>query len=59
MELLALNGGLAVALACMQLGAAAGVLALGAGGWWHTVLLLLWLAVTLGIIWQYRWGGGL
>lgn len=52
-ELLALSGGLVVVLALMQLGMAGAILALGAGGWPHALLLLLWIAVALVIGWPY------
>ncbi len=50
---LALGGGFEGILALLQLAIAMVVLTLGAGGWPHTLLLLLWVAVTLGFAWGY------
>lgn len=52
-ELLALNGGLNAILAILQLGTAALILAMGAGGVPSTGLLLLWTLLTLVILWRY------
>ncbi|MBN1487796.1 MAG: ABC transporter ATP-binding protein [Anaerolineae bacterium] len=52
-ELLALGGGLTAILAVVQLTVAACVLVLGAGGWWHVLLLLLWTLVSLFLSWRY------
>lgn len=46
LERLALTGGLASALAIVELGFAAAVLAAGAGGAWHAALLAAWLALV-------------
>jgi ATP-binding cassette subfamily B protein len=48
-ERLALAGGFRALLAFIQLGAAAVILAIGAGGWLHTLLLVLWTGVTVGL----------
>ncbi len=52
-ELFGLGGGLAVVLSALQLVMAAALLAMGAGGWPHALLLVLWIALTLGIAWRY------
>ena len=49
LERLALVGGLASALAVLELGFAAAVLAAGAGGAWHAGLLAAWLAFVVGL----------
>ena len=48
-----LGGGFAALIATIELFAALIILNLGAGGWWHSALLLLWLAVTLFLSWRY------
>ncbi|MCB9764762.1 MAG: ATP-binding cassette domain-containing protein [Alphaproteobacteria bacterium] len=48
-ERLALSGGIAGALATLELVGAAGVLAVGAGGLPHALLLLGWTALLLGL----------
>ncbi|MEJ8834903.1 ABC transporter ATP-binding protein [Ramlibacter sp. AN1133] len=53
LESLALNGGFGVLVALLELLFAATILAAGAGGWLHVVLLLAWLGVTLGLGWRY------
>lgn len=53
LEQLALGGGFVALLALLQIGAAVGVLALGAGGASHAALLGLWLVITLGLGWRY------
>jgi ATP-binding cassette subfamily B protein len=52
-ESLALSGGFLVVVAGVELIAAAIVLAWGAAGALHLVLLLTWLVLTLGIAWSY------
>ena len=52
-ELLAKAGGFVIVGALMQLGLAAVILGLGAGGWPHALLLLLWLVVAVEIGWRY------
>ncbi|HET8744964.1 MAG TPA: ABC transporter ATP-binding protein [Ramlibacter sp.] len=47
LESLALNGGFGVLVALLELLFAASILAAGAGGWVHVVLLLAWAALTL------------
>lgn len=52
---LALNGGFSVLIATIELCIAGWILAIGAGGGWHVVLLFLWLFVTFGfILFYYR-----
>jgi ATP-binding cassette subfamily B protein len=46
LETLTLSGGFSVLVAMLELSLAAWVLALGAGGLWHVVLLLAWLIVA-------------
>ncbi|HEY0683279.1 MAG TPA: ABC transporter ATP-binding protein [Steroidobacter sp.] len=46
LESLALSGGFAVLIATVELCLAAWILAMGAGGAWHVLLLLGWLIVT-------------
>ena len=53
LESLALNGGLGVLIGGLELVFAAWVLAIGAGGMTHLGLLLLWLGVTLVMVWRY------
>jgi ATP-binding cassette subfamily B protein len=54
-ESLAINGGFLVVLAVLELALAAFVLALGAGGWGHVLLLAAWVAVTAAIAaWSRR-----
>ena len=52
-ETMMLGGGFAALIASIELFAALIILNLGAGGWWHAALLLLWLAVTLFLSWRY------
>lgn len=52
-ELLALSGGMTLVLSVMQLAMATGLLAIGAGGWPHAMLLVVWMAVPLGTAWRY------
>ena len=47
LESLALNGGLTVLIACIELAFAAWILVSGAGGRFHLLLLLGWLAITV------------
>ncbi|RFO96621.1 ABC transporter ATP-binding protein [Rhodoferax lacus] len=53
LESLALNGGMGVLVALLELGIAAAVLASGAGGHWHVLLLALWLLLSLALSWRY------
>lgn len=53
LESLALSGGLAALLSVLELAVTAVVLALGAGGWTHVLLLAAWVTVTLGLGWRY------
>jgi len=52
-ELLALSGGLVAVVAVIELVMAAVVLAMGAGGWLHALLLLGWTIFTILIGWLY------
>ena len=52
LESLALNGGMGVLVAVLELGIAAAVLASGAGGRWHVLLLLFWLLLTTAFSWR-------
>jgi ATP-binding cassette subfamily B protein len=52
LESLALNGGMGVLVAVLELGIAAAVLAGGAGGCWHVALLVGWLLLTLALSWR-------
>jgi ATP-binding cassette, subfamily B, bacterial len=53
LESLALNGGMAVLIALIELVFSGWILAAGAGGAAHLALLLCWLAVTLWLSWRY------
>ena len=53
LESLALNGGFAVLIAVIELVFAAAILASGAGGSMHVLLLLAWLALTIGLSGRY------
>ena len=53
LESLALNGGFGVLVALLELLFAASIVAAGAGGTLHVVLLLGWVALTLGLSWRY------
>lgn len=53
LESLAVNGGLVVIVAGLELAFAAWVLWMGAGGWLHVGLLAAWLLVTLWISARY------
>lgn len=52
-ELLALGGGFVAILAVIELVTAGVILALGAGGWLHVTLLLVWLLVTFALFGLY------
>ncbi len=52
-ELLALGGGLAAVVAVIELVIAAVVLSIGAGGWLHAALLVIWVIFTILIGWRY------
>lgn len=52
-EQLGLASGFVAILAFLQLAAAALVLAFGIGGWLHALLLLLWVAVSIGLSYLY------
>src|SRR5262245_3414702 len=53
LESLALNGGFGLLIAAIELGLAAWVLALGAGGLTHVALLLIWVAGAAALCWRY------
>ncbi len=53
LESLALNGGMAVVVALLELMFAAWILASGAGGRWHVLALTIWLAATAAFCWRY------
>lgn len=53
LELLALSGGLAAGLACFESLVAAVVIGLGAGGFLHVALFLVWIAVALALARRY------
>jgi ATP-binding cassette subfamily B protein len=53
LESLALNGGLSILVAIVELGFAASLLAIGAGGRFHLVLLAIWLTVSMSLCWRY------
>ena len=53
LESLALNGGFAVIIALIELVFAGWILANGAGGQLHLLLLLIWLALTVALVWRY------
>lgn len=53
LESLALNGGFAVLIASIELIFAGSILAYGAGGKSHLLLLLSWLGLTIALIWRY------
>jgi ATP-binding cassette subfamily B protein len=62
-ETLALSGGYLGLVALIELVLAAAVLALGAGGIFHSLLLVAWVALTLYLGWRYyghrhRWTEG-
>lgn len=53
LETLAMSGAFALLVAGLELGFAASILAAGAGGGAHAVLLFAWLGVTLALSWRY------
>jgi ATP-binding cassette subfamily B protein len=53
LESLALAGGLRVLVALLELGVVMGVLAMGAGGWFHVILLASWLMFSGALGWYY------
>jgi len=53
LESLALNGGFSVLVAIIELVFASWILAAGAGGQLHLVLLLVWVALTIGLSYRY------
>ena len=53
LESLALNGGMAVSVAVVELIFAAWILATGAGGYLHVLALLVWLAIMAAFCWRY------
>jgi len=53
LESLALNGGMVLVVAVLELAFAGWILSKGAGGPWLVLILLGWLAATLGFCWRY------
>lgn len=53
LESLALNGGFSVLIAVIEIAFAGWVLAIGAGGQLHLLLLIGWLILTIVLIWRY------
>jgi ATP-binding cassette subfamily B protein len=53
LEMLALNGGMAVIVAVLELMFSAWILAVGAGGYRHLAALLIWLVAVSVICWRY------
>lgn len=54
LEALALNGGMAVVVAVLELMFSAWILTAGAAGYWHLVALLVWSAAISAFCWRYR-----
>ncbi|MDX1606833.1 MAG: hypothetical protein R3202_11615, partial [Candidatus Competibacterales bacterium] len=54
LETLVLGGGFSALMSLIGLGAATVILALGAGGWPHALLLLLWFGVALVLSWRFH-----
>ncbi|MFN2195797.1 MAG: ATP-binding cassette domain-containing protein [Anaerolineales bacterium] len=52
-EFLAMNGGFLAVLSLIELALAVGILAAGAGGWLHASFLLVWVLITLVILFIY------
>lgn len=52
-EMLGLSGGLLALLSFIELTLAVLILARGAGGWLNAALLILWVLITLGMLWRY------
>lgn len=55
LESLTLEGGLTTVVAVIELVMAVGVLTIGAGGWFHALLLVGWMGLTGWICWRYYW----
>jgi ATP-binding cassette, subfamily B, bacterial len=53
LELLALNGGMTLVAALLELMFSGWILATGAAGYWHLLALLAWLVATLAVCWRY------
>jgi len=53
LETVALSGGFLGVVAVVELILAGGVLAAGAGGWFHALLLLGWVALVCVVTWQF------
>lgn len=53
LENLALSGGLLSLVAGVELAIAAGVTAMGAGGWWHATLFVAWVGLTIWTAFRY------
>jgi ATP-binding cassette, subfamily B, bacterial len=63
LETLVLGGGFAALVALIELGAAVFILSLGAGGWPHGLLLVVWFIGAVLLSWRYyhhsqRWRHG-
>lgn len=52
-EGLILGGGFAAVIALIDILMAMAILIVGTGGWWHGLILLLWVIVTLLMCWRY------
>jgi ATP-binding cassette subfamily B protein len=52
-EGLILGGGFAAVIALIDIIMAMAILIVGTGGWWHGLILLLWVIVTLLMCWRY------
>ncbi len=52
-EMLGINGGLLAILSIFELGMAAFILTQGAGGFLQALLLVIWVAIVLGLLWRY------
>jgi ATP-binding cassette subfamily B protein len=52
-EMLGINGGLLAILSIAELGIAAFILAQGAGGAFHALMLIVCVLIILGILWRY------
>jgi len=53
LEGLILGGGFAAVFALVDIMIAIAVLTVGTGGWWHGLILLLWVIITLLMCWRY------
>jgi ATP-binding cassette subfamily B protein len=53
LEGLILGGGFAAVIALVDIMMAIAILTVGTGGWWHGLILLLWVIITLLMCWRY------